>query len=147
MRFDSTAIWTSVEPVSPSFLRYSEMSWDFDSVVNAMTREKATRSGQRSTGSPSETMEAGRSLPLNRPSRVTWTAHGGGGTLPGQVGPHEVAQPVEDDGPAPVGVHRLELAGVVAGVRLAHAVGVGTLRRLAAGLCIAVGALMLWRNL
>ncbi|HLB17229.1 MAG TPA: sulfite exporter TauE/SafE family protein [Burkholderiales bacterium] len=39
-----------------------------------------------------------------------------------------------------------ELAGVVAGVRLAHAVGVETLRRLAAGLCIAVGALMLWRN-
>jgi uncharacterized membrane protein YfcA len=36
---------------------------------------------------------------------------------------------------------------VVAGVRLAHAVSVGTLRRLAAGLCIVVGALMLWRNL
>jgi hypothetical protein len=40
-----------------------------------------------------------------------------------------------------------ELAGVVAGVRLAHAVSVGTLRRLAAVLCIVVGALMLWRNL
>jgi uncharacterized membrane protein YfcA len=40
-----------------------------------------------------------------------------------------------------------ELAGVVVGVRLAHAVSVGTLRRLAAGLCIVVGALMLWRNL
>jgi uncharacterized protein len=40
-----------------------------------------------------------------------------------------------------------ELAGVVAGVRLAHAVSVSTLRRLAAVLCIVVGALMLWRNL
>jgi uncharacterized membrane protein YfcA len=40
-----------------------------------------------------------------------------------------------------------ELAGVVAGVRLAHAVSVPTLRRLAAGLCIVVGALMLWRYL
>jgi hypothetical protein len=40
-----------------------------------------------------------------------------------------------------------ELAGVVAGVRLAHAVSVGTLRRLAAVLCIVVGTLMLWRNL
>jgi uncharacterized membrane protein YfcA len=40
-----------------------------------------------------------------------------------------------------------ELAGVVAGVRVAHAVSVGTLRRLAAVLCIVVGALMLWRNL
>jgi uncharacterized membrane protein YfcA len=40
-----------------------------------------------------------------------------------------------------------ELAGVVAGVRVAHAVSVDTLRRLAAVLCIAVGAFMLWRNL
>jgi uncharacterized membrane protein YfcA len=40
-----------------------------------------------------------------------------------------------------------ELAGVVAGVRLAHAVSVDTLRRLAAVLCIAVGAFMLWRSL
>ena len=40
-----------------------------------------------------------------------------------------------------------ELAGVVAGVRLAHAVSVDTLRRLAAVLCIVVGAFMLWRNL
>jgi hypothetical protein len=40
-----------------------------------------------------------------------------------------------------------ELAGVAAGVRVAHAVSVGTLRRLAAVLCIVVGALMLWRNL
>jgi hypothetical protein len=40
-----------------------------------------------------------------------------------------------------------ELAGVVAGVRLAHAVSVPTLRRMAAGLCIVVGALMLWRYL
>jgi uncharacterized membrane protein YfcA len=40
-----------------------------------------------------------------------------------------------------------ELAGVVAGVRLAHAVSVDTLRRLAATLCIVVGAFMLWRNL
>jgi uncharacterized membrane protein YfcA len=40
-----------------------------------------------------------------------------------------------------------ELAGVVAGVRLAHAVSGDTLRRLAALLCIVVGALMLWRNL
>ncbi len=40
-----------------------------------------------------------------------------------------------------------ELAGVVAGVRLAHAVSVRTLRRLAAALCIGVGALMLWRSL
>ena len=40
-----------------------------------------------------------------------------------------------------------ELAGVAAGVRLAHAVSVDTLRRLAAVLCIAVGVLMLWRNL
>ncbi len=40
-----------------------------------------------------------------------------------------------------------ELAGVVGGVRIAHAVSVGTLRRLAAALCIVVGALMLWRNL
>ena len=41
----------------------------------------------------------------------------------------------------------LELAGVAAGVRLAHAASVQTLRRLAAGLCVAVGVLMLWRNL
>jgi uncharacterized membrane protein YfcA len=40
-----------------------------------------------------------------------------------------------------------ELAGVVAGVRLAHAVSVPTLRRMAAGLCIVVGTLMLWRYL
>jgi uncharacterized protein len=40
-----------------------------------------------------------------------------------------------------------ELVGVVAGVRLAHAVSVDTLRRLAAVLCIVVGAFMLWRNL
>jgi uncharacterized membrane protein YfcA len=40
-----------------------------------------------------------------------------------------------------------ELAGVVAGVRLAHAVSVPTLRRMAAGLCIVVGAMMLWRYL
>jgi len=40
-----------------------------------------------------------------------------------------------------------ELAGVVAGVRLAHAVSVLTLRRMAASLCIVVGALMLWRYL
>jgi uncharacterized membrane protein YfcA len=40
-----------------------------------------------------------------------------------------------------------ELAGVVAGVRLAHAVSVDTLRRLAAVLCIVVGGFMLWRNL
>ena len=40
-----------------------------------------------------------------------------------------------------------ELAGVIAGVRLAHAVSVDTLRRLAALLCIVVGAFMLWRNL
>jgi uncharacterized membrane protein YfcA len=40
-----------------------------------------------------------------------------------------------------------ELVGVVAGVRLAHAVSVDTLRRLAAVLCVVVGAFMLWRNL
>jgi uncharacterized membrane protein YfcA len=40
-----------------------------------------------------------------------------------------------------------ELAGVVAGVRVAHALSVDTLRRLAATLCIVVGAVMLWRNL
>jgi len=40
-----------------------------------------------------------------------------------------------------------ELAGVVAGVRLAHAASVDTLRRLAAVLCIVVGGFMLWRNL
>jgi uncharacterized membrane protein YfcA len=40
-----------------------------------------------------------------------------------------------------------ELAGVVVGVRLAHAVSVDTLRRLAAVLCIVVGAFMLWRSL
>jgi uncharacterized membrane protein YfcA len=40
-----------------------------------------------------------------------------------------------------------ELAGVAAGVRIAHAVSVGTMRRVAAVLCIVVGALMLWRNL
>lgn len=40
-----------------------------------------------------------------------------------------------------------ELAGVAGGVRLAHVVSVQTLRRLAAGLCIVVGAVMLWRNL
>jgi uncharacterized membrane protein YfcA len=40
-----------------------------------------------------------------------------------------------------------ELAGVAAGVRLAHDVSVDTLRRLAAGVCIAVGGFMLWRNL
>jgi uncharacterized membrane protein YfcA len=41
----------------------------------------------------------------------------------------------------------LELAGVAVGVRLAHVISVGTLRRLAAALCILVGAFMLWRNL
>jgi len=40
-----------------------------------------------------------------------------------------------------------ELAGVVAGVRLAHSLSVDTLRRMAAVLCIVVGAFMLWRNL
>lgn len=39
-----------------------------------------------------------------------------------------------------------ELAGVVAGVRLAHAVSVDALRRLAAVVCIVVGAFMLWRS-
>ena len=38
-----------------------------------------------------------------------------------------------------------ELAGVVAGTRAAHAVGVTVLRRMAAGLCIAAGLLMLVR--
>jgi uncharacterized membrane protein YfcA len=38
-----------------------------------------------------------------------------------------------------------ELAGVVVGVRLAHAVSALVLRRMAAGLCIAVGTLMLAR--
>ena len=41
----------------------------------------------------------------------------------------------------------LELAGVAAGVRLAHVASVQTLRRLAAGLCVVVGVFMLWRNL
>ncbi len=40
-----------------------------------------------------------------------------------------------------------QLAGVAAGVRAAHAVSVGTLRRLAGALCILVGAAMLWRYL
>jgi uncharacterized membrane protein YfcA len=38
-----------------------------------------------------------------------------------------------------------ELAGVIAGTRAAHAVGVTALRRMAAGLCIAVGLFMLVR--
>jgi uncharacterized protein len=38
-----------------------------------------------------------------------------------------------------------ELAGVAVGVRLAHAVSATVLRRMAAGLCIAVGAFMLAR--
>jgi uncharacterized membrane protein YfcA len=41
----------------------------------------------------------------------------------------------------------LELAGVAGGVRLAHVMSVQALRRLAAGLCIVVGALMLWQTL
>jgi uncharacterized protein len=41
----------------------------------------------------------------------------------------------------------LELAGVVAGVRLAHAASVQTLRRTAGGLCLVVGAFMAWRSL
>jgi uncharacterized protein len=40
-----------------------------------------------------------------------------------------------------------ELAGVVAGVQLAHSMKLSALRRLAGVLCILVGALMLWRNL
>lgn len=40
-----------------------------------------------------------------------------------------------------------QLAGVAAGVRAAHAVSAGTLRRLAAVLCIVVGATMLWQHL
>jgi uncharacterized membrane protein YfcA len=40
-----------------------------------------------------------------------------------------------------------ELAGVVAGTRAAHAVSVAVLRRMAAGLCIAVGLFMLVRSL
>jgi uncharacterized membrane protein YfcA len=40
-----------------------------------------------------------------------------------------------------------ELAGVVVGTRAAHAVSVTVLRRMAAGLCIAVGLLMLVRSL
>jgi uncharacterized membrane protein YfcA len=40
-----------------------------------------------------------------------------------------------------------ELVGVVAGVRLAHSLSVETLRRMAAVLCVIVGAFMLWRNL
>lgn len=40
-----------------------------------------------------------------------------------------------------------ELAGVVAGVRLAHAVSARALRRMAAALCIAVGGFMLVRTL
>jgi uncharacterized membrane protein YfcA len=44
-------------------------------------------------------------------------------------------------------VTAFELAGVAIGVRVAHAVSVATLRRLAASLCIAVGLLMLWRSL
>jgi hypothetical protein len=40
-----------------------------------------------------------------------------------------------------------ELAGVVAGVRVAHAVSASVLRRIAAPLCVAVGALMLVRVL
>ena len=40
-----------------------------------------------------------------------------------------------------------ELAGVVAGVALAHRVGAATLRRLAGGLCVLVGAFMLLRSL
>jgi len=39
-----------------------------------------------------------------------------------------------------------ELVGVVAGVRLAHALDAATLRRMAAGLCIAAGGFMLWRG-
>jgi uncharacterized membrane protein YfcA len=38
-----------------------------------------------------------------------------------------------------------ELAGVAAGVKLAHSVSAAVLRRMAAGLCIAVGGFMLWR--
>jgi uncharacterized membrane protein YfcA len=41
----------------------------------------------------------------------------------------------------------LELAGVVAGTRAAHAVSVTVLRRMAAGLCVAVGLFMLLRSL
>jgi len=41
----------------------------------------------------------------------------------------------------------LELAGVVAGTRAAHAVSVTVLRRAAAGLCIVVGLIMLLRSL
>jgi uncharacterized membrane protein YfcA len=40
-----------------------------------------------------------------------------------------------------------ELAGVAVGVRLAHAVSATMLRRMAAGLCIAVGTFMLARIL
>ncbi len=40
-----------------------------------------------------------------------------------------------------------ELAGVVAGARAAHAVSVTTLRRMAAGLCLLTGLLMLARAL
>jgi len=41
----------------------------------------------------------------------------------------------------------LELVGVVAGTRAAHAVSVAVLRNMAAGLCVAVGLLMLARSL
>ena len=41
----------------------------------------------------------------------------------------------------------LELAGVAAGVRLAHVASVQTLRRTTAGLCLVVGAFMAWRGL
>jgi uncharacterized membrane protein YfcA len=44
-------------------------------------------------------------------------------------------------------VAAFELAGVAAGVRLAHSVSATVLRRLAAALCVAVGSFMLFRAL
>jgi len=41
----------------------------------------------------------------------------------------------------------LELAGVAAGVHLAHVASVQTLRRTAGGLCLVVGAFMVWHGL
>jgi uncharacterized membrane protein YfcA len=51
------------------------------------------------------------------------------------------------DFPTAAWITVFELAGVVAGTRIAHAVGVAALRRMAAGLCVVVGIAMLVRSL
>src|SRR3972149_2246667 len=136
IRLLSTAIWTSVEPVSVSPRPCSATISAFCSFVRDMVADRLPGRTRRRPSSPEHRvpgrLDEGREQPplepaLGRDRHLRDRGRRAGG---GEVRPDEVAEAPEDRSP-PVPLHRLETVGVVpeddVGARVHHAVPEGHL--------------------